>query len=50
VGAGYATFTKPLSFPTGMPYVVVNGKVEIDDGSFTGEHCGVVLRHRADLK
>jgi N-acyl-D-amino-acid deacylase len=45
-----ATFTKPLSFPTGMPYVIVNGKVEIDDGRFTGEYGGVVLRHRADPK
>jgi N-acyl-D-amino-acid deacylase len=45
-----ATFTKPLSFPTGMPYVIVNGKVEIDDGGFTGELGGVVLRHRTDAK
>ncbi|MDQ2898740.1 MAG: D-aminoacylase [Acidobacteriota bacterium] len=41
-----ATFEKPLSFPTGMPYVIVNGKVEIDDGRFTGEKGGMVLRHR----
>ncbi|MGI8991899.1 MAG: N-acyl-D-amino-acid deacylase family protein [Bryobacteraceae bacterium] len=41
-----ATFEKPLSFPTGMPYVIVNGKVEIDNGRFTGESGGIVLRHR----
>jgi len=42
-----ATFVKPLSFPTGMPYVIVNGKVEIDNGRFTDENGGMVLRHGA---
>ena len=42
-----ATFTKPLSFPTGMPYVIVNGKIAIDDGRFTDENGGMVLRHPA---
>ena len=41
-----ATFAKPLAFPTGMPYVIVNGRVEIDDGRFTEENGGQVLRHR----
>ena len=41
-----ATFTKPLAFPEGMPYVIVNGRVAIDNGSFTGENGGQVLRHR----
>jgi N-acyl-D-aspartate/D-glutamate deacylase len=41
-----ATFAKPLSFPVGMPYVIVNGKVEIDDGRFTDENGGMVLRHK----
>ena len=41
-----ATFEKPLAFPAGMPYVVVNGKVAIDDGRFTEENGGAVLRHR----
>ena len=40
-----ATFAKPLSFPEGMPYVVVNGRIEIDDNRFTGENGGRVLRH-----
>jgi N-acyl-D-aspartate/D-glutamate deacylase len=44
-----ATFTAPLSFPTGMPYVIVNGKVAIDDGRFTAEDGGMVLRHRARM-
>jgi N-acyl-D-amino-acid deacylase len=41
-----ATFTKPLSFPEGMPYVIVNGKVEIDNKRFTDENGGAVLRMR----
>lgn len=41
-----ATFTKPLSFPEGMPYVIVNGKVEIDNGRFTDENGGAVLRRK----
>jgi N-acyl-D-amino-acid deacylase len=44
-----ATFAKPLSFPIGMPYVIVNGKVAIDDGRFTAENGGIVLRHIAPL-
>jgi N-acyl-D-amino-acid deacylase len=39
-----ATFARPLSFPEGMPYVIVNGKVEIDNGRFTEENGGRVLR------
>lgn len=42
-----ATFAKPLSFPEGMPYVIVNGRVEIDDGRYTGENGGRVLLHKA---
>ncbi|PYT10821.1 MAG: hypothetical protein DMG59_27905 [Acidobacteria bacterium] len=41
-----ATFTKPLSFPEGMPYIIVNGKVEIDNGRYTDENGGAVLRLR----
>jgi N-acyl-D-aspartate/D-glutamate deacylase len=39
-----ATFAKPLAYPTGMPYVIVNGKVAIDDGRFTDVNAGAVLR------
>ncbi len=42
-----ATFAKPLAFPTGMPYVTVNGVVAIDNGRFTDENGGMVLRHKA---
>ncbi len=40
-----ATFAKPLQFPTGIPYVIVNGVVAIDQGRFTSENGGKVLRH-----
>jgi N-acyl-D-amino-acid deacylase len=40
-----ATFVKPLSFPTGMPYVIVNGKVVNDKDRFTAENGGMLLRH-----
>src|SRR5579872_6522359 len=39
-----ATFSKPLSFPVGMPYIIVNGQVAIDNGRFTAENAGAVLR------
>ncbi len=41
-----ATFTNPLSLPEGLPYVIVNGKLAIDNGSLTAENGGVVLRLR----
>jgi N-acyl-D-amino-acid deacylase len=41
-----ATFTKPIAFPVGMPYVVVNGRVAIDNGKFTSENAGQVLRRK----
>ena len=39
-----ATFTKPLAYPTGMPYVVVNGVVAIDGGKWAGTQSGRVLK------
>jgi N-acyl-D-aspartate/D-glutamate deacylase len=42
-----ATFTKPLSFPTGISYVLVNGKIAVDHGQATGELAGRVLRNSA---
>ncbi len=41
-----ATFAKPIAFPTGLPYVIVNGRVAIDDGKFTSENAGMILRWR----
>jgi len=42
-----ATFTKPLLFPTGISYVLVNGKIAVDHGHQTGERAGKVLRNSA---
>lgn len=41
-----ATFTKPMAFPAGMPFVIVNGQVEIEDGRLTAANGGQVLRAR----
>jgi N-acyl-D-aspartate/D-glutamate deacylase len=32
-------------YPDGIKYVVINGKVVLENGSHTGERAGVVLRH-----
>jgi N-acyl-D-amino-acid deacylase len=44
-----ATFIKPLSFSTGISYVLVNGKIAIDHGQPTGEVAGKVLRYGTHL-
>jgi N-acyl-D-aspartate/D-glutamate deacylase len=41
-----ATFEKPLSFPEGIPHVIVNGVAVIDAGRFTNANPGRVLRYR----
>jgi N-acyl-D-amino-acid deacylase len=40
-----ATRTNPRQFPTGIPYVIVNGTVVIDDGNHTGATPGRALKH-----
>jgi N-acyl-D-amino-acid deacylase len=39
-----ATFSKPLAFPTGISYVIVNGKIAVEQGRSTSELAGKVLR------
>jgi len=39
-----ASFTNPLSFPKGISYVLVNGRIVIDHGRWTGEMAGRPLR------
>jgi len=39
-----ATFENPHSYPVGIKYVIVNGKVVIDDGEHKGVLAGMVLR------
>ena len=41
-----ATFEDPHRFPEGMPYVVVNGRVAVDGGRYTGMLSGRTLRKR----
>lgn len=40
-----ATFDKPMQFPEGMPYVVVNGRLVLDGGRRTKERPGRPLLH-----
>ena len=40
------TFTRPHVYPTGIPYVVVNGRVVVSQGAMTAERPGRVL-HRS---
>ncbi|HUY14824.1 MAG TPA: D-aminoacylase [Terriglobia bacterium] len=44
-----ATFGNPLQYPEGIPYVIVNGTVVIDQGHHTGNKPGQVLFGRAKL-
>jgi N-acyl-D-amino-acid deacylase len=39
-----ATYEKPHQLSVGIPYVIVNGKLVIDDGRHTGERSGSALR------
>ena len=39
-----ATFTNAHQYPTGMSYVIVNGKLAVDGGKTTDAHCGRALR------
>ncbi|MCK4582954.1 amidohydrolase family protein [Candidatus Bathyarchaeota archaeon] len=40
-----ATYGEPCLFPKGIPYVLVNGKLAIDEGKHTGALAGKVLRY-----
>lgn len=42
-----ATTEHPTSAPIGIPYVFVNGVLVLENGQFTGERPGRVLRHTA---
>jgi N-acyl-D-aspartate/D-glutamate deacylase len=41
-----ATFENPMQYPVGIPYVIVNGTVVIDQGQHTGARPGRVLYGR----
>jgi N-acyl-D-amino-acid deacylase len=40
-----ATYGNPCQFPEGIPYVVVNGELAIDEGRHTGSLSGEVIRY-----
>ena len=42
--ADRATFEAPHQYPVGIPYVIVNGTLAVDNGRFTGARAGRVLR------
>jgi len=42
--ASTATYEMPRSYPVGIPYVIVNGVVVVDDGTHTGALPGRALR------
>jgi len=45
--ADRSTIQDPWAAPVGLPYVVVNGQVALDDGAATSARAGRVLRHEA---
>ena len=42
--ADRATFQAPHQYPVGIPYVIVNGRLAVDGGRYTGVRAGRVLR------
>jgi N-acyl-D-amino-acid deacylase len=46
--ADKATFTEPHQYPTGIPYVFVNGVAVVDDGKLTQATPGKVVTPRTD--
>jgi N-acyl-D-amino-acid deacylase len=46
--ADTATFTRPHQYPTGLPYVFVNGVAVVENGKFTQATPGKVLTPSAD--
>lgn len=39
-----STFQDPHQYPTGLPYVILNGQVVVDQGQYTGKLVGQVVR------
>lgn len=44
-----ATFEQPYQYPEGINYVLVNGKVVIEDGVHTKNLAGKALRHKLEI-
>ena len=45
--ADKATYENPAQYPEGIEYVLINGTVVLENGRYTGELCGRVLRKEA---
>ena len=45
--ADRATYDAPLAHPEGIRYVFVNGRLVLQDGTFTAQHPGRALRRAA---
>ena len=45
--ADQATYEKPELLATGMRYVIVNGKLAVEDGKYNGVLAGKALRRNA---
>lgn len=43
-----ATFTEPHQYPVGIDYVIVNGQLAVDDGTFVDARAGAILRKSAN--
>jgi N-acyl-D-amino-acid deacylase len=43
-----ATFENPIQYPKGINYVVVNGVIAVENGSYTGHRAGRVLRRSSE--
>lgn len=48
--ADNATYDNPHQYPTGIPYVIVNGQLVLDSGRHTRATPGQVLRHQPSIK
>jgi N-acyl-D-aspartate/D-glutamate deacylase len=46
--ADTSTFVEPHQYPTGIPYVFVNGAAVVDNGKLTGATPGKVLTPKTD--
>ena len=40
-----ATYEDPHHYSKGVEYVLVNGKISVENGKFTGQFAGKTLRH-----
>ena len=40
----YATFANPYQYSEGVKYVIINGKIAIENSAFTGEKAGKILK------